>query len=492
MLVVHCWYTVVVPLGWYDFLFTFGRGASTQVVVLIDCYTVFASVRYACTKVVVLMDYYIVQYTVVVHCGGTVMSSARKRRRTQNVPVSSSLPQSPQTSTASQIDYVKLASEIIRQQNSTAVSAGCGTPASCTQSGPSTSPSTSTASVSQVAQVAPATAHDGGHSDVQTTSVPNLINRIFSGESPAVQSTPSVPLPFSLADGIPIGATVSQKIKQKIWDDEYLDFHCLLSSYSEDPLSIDISPGIINVKQNSKYRHPLSINQWTTCFLTFMAIYIKKHLVEAPHLLKYALTVRELHQNFGDTAWRSYDEHFRKLRQSHRVPWQRYIHDLVKPSNLYQKGYSPSSIAGHMSAISYVHKLLDIPDPTQSFLIRKLLKGAQNLSKAPDTRMPITKQLLHQILSSLNHTAGTAIERHLLQSLFSLAFHGFFRLGELIPKTAANVDRQQPAHRFFVKCCIKHFPRKYKKLAYFYCFDIDDGNEDIQNRSHTFLRFQNL
>ncbi|KAJ8321263.1 hypothetical protein KUTeg_001121 [Tegillarca granosa] len=401
-----------------------------------------------------------------------VMSSARKRRRTQNVPVSSSLPQSPQTSTASQIDYVKLASEIIRQQNSTAVSAGCGTPASCTQSGPSTSPSTSTASVSQVAQVAPATAHDGGHSDVQTTSVPNLINRIFSGESPAVQSTPSVPLPFSLADGIPIGATVSQKIKQKIWDDEYLDFHCLLSSYSEDPLSIDISPGIINVQQNSKYRHPLSINQWTTCFLTFMAIYIEKHLVEAPHLLKYALTVRELHQNFGDTAWRSYDEHFRKLRQSHRVPWQRYIHDLVKPSkyirpdtnsssfnrkpqpfrlrvcfaynrgeHLYQKGYSPSSIAGHMSAISYVHKLLDIPDPTQSFLIRKLLKGAQNLSKAPDTRMPITKQLLHQILSSLNHTAGTAIERHLLQSLFSLAFHGFFRLGELIPKTAANVDR---------------------------------------------------
>ncbi|KAJ8301836.1 hypothetical protein KUTeg_020823 [Tegillarca granosa] len=199
-----------------------------------------------------------------------VMSSARKRRRTQNVPVSSSLPQSPQTSTASQIDYVKLASEIIRQQNSTAVSAGCGTPASCTQSGPSTSPSTSTASVSQVAQVAPATAHDGGHPDVQTTSVPNLINRIFSG--------------------------------------------------------------IINVKQNSKYRHPLSINQWTTCFLTFMAIYIEKHLVEAPHLLKYALTVRELHQNFGDTAWRSYDEHFRKLRQSHRVPWQRYIHDLVKPS----------------------------------------------------------------------------------------------------------------------------------------------------------------
>lgn len=110
-------------------------------------------------------------------------------------------------------------------------------------------------------------------------------------------------------------------------------------------------------------------------------------------------------------------------------------------ASLYQKGYSPSSIAGHMSAISYVHKLLDIPDPTQSFLIRKLLKGAQNLSKAPDTRMPITKQLLHQILSSLNHTAGTAIERHLLQSLFSLAFHGFFRLGELIPKTAANVDR---------------------------------------------------
>jgi len=87
-----------------------------------------------------------------------------------------------------------------------------------------------------------------------------------------------------------------------------------LPTYSEDPVAIDIAPGIIKLHQSQKSKFPLSMNQWTSAFLVFMAIYIEKKPQEAQHLLRYASSVRDLHQHYSDAAWRLYDESFRKLR----------------------------------------------------------------------------------------------------------------------------------------------------------------------------------
>jgi hypothetical protein len=54
--------------------------------------------------------------------------------------------------------------------------------------------------------------------------------------------------------------------------------------------------------------------------------------------------------------------------------------------------YSPSTIVSYLSAISYIHKM-DIQDRTTSFLIRKLLKGCNNLQPNRDCRLPITELL---------------------------------------------------------------------------------------------------
>jgi hypothetical protein len=59
---------------------------------------------------------------------------------------------------------------------------------------------------------------------------------------------------------------------------------------------------------------------------------------------------------------------------------------------LFDKSYSPSTITSHVSAISYIHKILGIFDPTSAFVVTKLLKGCNNLRKSHDTRLPITKQ----------------------------------------------------------------------------------------------------
>lgn len=48
-----------------------------------------------------------------------------------------------------------------------------------------------------------------------------------------------------------------------------------------------------------------------------------------------------------------------------------------------------------MSAISFHCKLQNVPDPTPEFLIMKLLK---RLKHTADTRLPITKTILHNII----------------------------------------------------------------------------------------------
>ena len=55
----------------------------------------------------------------------------------------------------------------------------------------------------------------------------SLIDKVFSGE-------PTNPKPvqphFDLSDGIPLGATITNKIKTKIWSNEFVDFRSLLQN----------------------------------------------------------------------------------------------------------------------------------------------------------------------------------------------------------------------------------------------------------------------
>lgn len=111
---------------------------------------------------------------------------------------------------------------------------------------------------------------------------------------------------------------------------KYGIMNSLISALStrEEPLSVSISSGVINLHQGPKFKTPISIAQWTDAFFIFAAVYIEKYPTEAPHLLKYGHTIREIHQLHGDNAFRSYDEQFRKLKESLNVPWQNTIQEL--------------------------------------------------------------------------------------------------------------------------------------------------------------------
>jgi len=100
-------------------------------------------------------------------------------------------------------------------------------------------------------------------------------------------------------------------------------------------------------------------------------------------------------------------------------------------AHLFERSYSPASIATHISAIAYAHKILGGPNPTDNFLLKKMITGASKLASKPDTRLPITPNILQSIINTAGNLNFSAYQQALFKSIFTLAFFAFLRLGEL-------------------------------------------------------------
>lgn len=93
-----------------------------------------------------------------------------------------------------------------------------------------------------------------------------------------------------LDEGITLGASVLQKLKAKIWSNEFTDLRTVLT-FKEDPLSVTISSGVINLNQESQFKTPMSICEWTNAFLVSWAIYLEKYPNDAPCVRKNDLNL---------------------------------------------------------------------------------------------------------------------------------------------------------------------------------------------------------
>ena len=127
----------------------------------------------------------------------------------------------------------------------------------------------------------------------------------------------------------PISQQVSNKIKKKIWKNQYIDLGSLLprttfstSTNTNFSLQLD-AKSTISLVPNQNLRKIYTIEQWTTAFIRFTAIYAERFPVEAPQLLKYAEIVRDLARRNPGQAWLVYDQQFRMLRENHLIPWDR-------------------------------------------------------------------------------------------------------------------------------------------------------------------------
>ena len=112
---------------------------------------------------------------------------------------------------------------------------------------------------------------------------------------------------------------------------------------------------------------------------------------------------------------------------------------LLFLANEFACGSAGSTLASYSSALAYIHKMKQLPDPTQTFAVRKLITGAQKRAPRTDLRLPITSAILTQLVGSVTRTSPSLFTATLLACAFSMAFHGFFRIGELVPHSTKDI-----------------------------------------------------
>lgn len=100
-------------------------------------------------------------------------------------------------------------------------------------------------------------------------------------------------------------------------------------------------------------------------------------------------------------------------------------------SYLHANKYAAASVSSYISALGYVHRLKAIPDPTASFIIKRLLRCVHKTASSTDSRLPITECILRKLIESLPFVTRTHYDMVLFRSMFLLAFFAFLRIGEI-------------------------------------------------------------
>jgi hypothetical protein len=151
-----------------------------------------------------------------------------------------------------------------------------------------------------------------------------------------------------------LGIFVSDKIKEAIWSNKFVDFVTLLPSYRQNNyLCVKNHEGSLCLTSSITSRS-LPIEDWITAFMTYMSVYIQKCPSESQHLLKYLQIVRGIAHRGGD--FHKYDDSFRRMRQSTPAPWDT-LHTELFLQVMLPNGQQPR----HMQPFRASHRSNRVP-----------------------------------------------------------------------------------------------------------------------------------
>ena len=117
-----------------------------------------------------------------------------------------------------------------------------------------------------------------------------------------------------------------------------------------------------------------------------------------------------------------------------------YKEVLLFISYLNLKGLAPSTTTTYNSAIGYVHKVLNVVDPTSQFVVQKLLSSITKSQGKSDSRLPITHFILSRLLDAADLVISNKYLATWIKAMFLVAFYGLFRVGELTSQRSGFVS----------------------------------------------------
>lgn len=141
-----------------------------------------------------------------------------------------------------------------------------------------------------------------------------------------------------------------------------------------------------------------------------------------------------------DTAINAFNSFRRAYYQVEE--WPPHPNQLVDfVAYLSYKQFSPNTVKSYISGISYFCKIRSLPDPTQAFVLKKVLVGLSRRNGRVDDRKPLSFEILSSIIHLMPTICKSTYEATLFSAIFSTAFFGYFRMGELVHNSL-----QDPGH----------------------------------------------
>ena len=115
-------------------------------------------------------------------------------------------------------------------------------------------------------------------------------------------------------------------------------------------------------------------------------------------------------------------------------------------AHLADEGLAPQTASCYLAAVRNMQLSLGLPDPRDRSSLPTLKRVLAGISRArlsrsatPRVRLPITGPIMTRLYVSL--MASSRTDRQLIWAVASLAFFGFFRLGELLVEAPDQYDR---------------------------------------------------
>ena len=128
--------------------------------------------------------------------------------------------------------------------------------------------------------------------------------------------------------GLPVGAGIPLKTKEKVWNHQYVDLHDLMENNTDIyvlQLQHPNSTPELNFAPR-KRKQLLTEMEWISAFNTYTALYLEKYPHELNAILSYSSTVQQIMTAGGD--WRNYDTRYRQDREVTHCSWHTVRPDL--------------------------------------------------------------------------------------------------------------------------------------------------------------------
>ena len=98
----------------------------------------------------------------------------------------------------------------------------------------------------------------------------------------------------------------------------------------------------------------------------------------------------------------------------------------------FETGLSPATIKTYIAGLSYHHKINMLHDPTDLFVVKKLLEGCHRSGKRMDSRAPITPSFLTSICELLSSICYNVFEATMFKAAYLLTYYGLLRVSKVV------------------------------------------------------------